>query len=778
MGFLGTGFFGTGHDAHEYSSIQFDPGELSMEREILSVFRRAIPMGIFGALLALGTACSDGGTGEDDNTGDCLDNPDCASCQQDGECCEFSINCQPGSICNLSSDDLYDPNKDENICIKVVCNTDSDCDDGKICSLEKLCQPPICQTSAECPGAQLCLNGGCADAPNVGDVAACAVVSKATSIRQDQRFQLVAVARNQFGAALPGIPFAWTSANDNVVGVEGSEAIGGTEGGTASVTASVEGGVACDGSAEITNFPNLGGGEARVVIVADDTGLPVADAQVVVNAGGTFTSTTGPDGSATVMVAQAIESVTVLKTGWQAVTVFQPGTADVFLPLPRNPTDDMAGGFRGNIDLSATRKADIQLGIVGPAIPSNLLDFSFDSLIGDSIPTVINAPELGLDEEMVDLPGGILFGLGNKKFTDDMGGDRCQGDSPGENEIGCFLTRAPGGQTAGWALAGQLKLSQVTSIANELSNALGGGGEDLPIGDILTAILPLVRSLNHALNPSIEIQEFPTENGVADYSQYQKADMAASQSLGVLSTITVPDLPMNASGEGCATGALLITGVSLEGRGLVPLGLSAGLDILDMTDTPDCKIDGVEKPFGEQSADLDDGQMPLSMAPPHSGAEGNQILMLLVALDIDSIANSGLQATAVVKRVDSVGATESLSGTYLQYASGTVDRAGASLSLDSAVAGAKMIRLELQQGGQTWLVYAPGDTQNLTLPNVAGLTDIANNASDAFLVGVGMAANYDALWTFGSGATLDKLVDNVDTFLLQECSADATCQLQ
>ena len=34
-------------------------------------------------------------------------------------------------------------------------------------------------------------------------------------------------------------------------------------------------------------------------------------------------------------------------------------------------------------------------------------------------------------------------------------------------EIGCFVTRAPKGPAAGWVLAGQLKISDVTGIASE-----------------------------------------------------------------------------------------------------------------------------------------------------------------------------------------------------------------------------------------------------------------------------------------------------------------------
>lgn len=763
---------------------------------------RIIPVALFGMISAIGVGCSGGD--DDTDTGECTYNDpagaDCSSCQDLGECCEFSINCPAGAICNVEGDALYDPNEPSNVCLKVVCQGNADCEAPKTCSLEKLCKPPVCQNHDECPGGQSCLSGTCQTTPDVGDVASCEIVSRSTSLREGATLELSAVARNANGAVLPTIPFEWTSANPNVVAVDGNVATGGAEGGTTDVTAAVMGAsVNCDGSVSLTNFPNLGNGEARVVLVADDDGTPVSDATVVFEAGGTLTATTGPDGSATVNVAGAVDSITVVKEGWQFVSVLQPGTNDIFLPVPRNADETVAGGFRGKVDLSATRKADIQLGIAGPAIPSNLLDFGLEALIGDSVNTVIDAPELGLDMEEVDLPGGVMLGLGTKKFTVDGSGVRCQGDSVGDDELGCFLARSPKGPSAGWVLAGQLKLSQVTSIANELSNALGGGGtEDINIGSILTAVLPLVRSLNHGINPSLTVEEFPKvntadgsgdcsdpdlanydDNCEADFTKYQKADMAASQALNVLSAVSVPDLPDLPSGNGCALGAILLSGVSLEGRGLVPLGLTAGVDVID-DETPDCRVAGVDKPFGDNSPKLEDGVMPLSMAAPHSGVEGSQIFVLLLALDPDAIADTNtFQLNAIVNRVDQVSAEQSVQGSYLGYPRGTFDRTAGTVALDSAITGAALQRIEIQRGDDTWLIYAPGDATNITLPNVARPRQVLQS-NYVILLGMGMNGTYDEVWSFGSGKTLDRMFNTANAFVVQQCSPDAgsPCTIQ
>lgn len=756
-----------------------------------------LPATLFVA--AIGFACS--GSGDDDDGGQCVADPDCDSCVQDGNCCEFTINCQPGSICNLPDDDLYDASKPEQTCVKVVCTNDSDCEAPKTCSLEKICKPPICQVDGDCEGGQVCRDGSCQTAPNSADVASCEVVSRDTSVREGGTITLQAIGYNANGKALAGVDYDWTSSNDAAVSVSGNTATGGSAAGTAMLTARPAGtSVDCARSVSITNFPNVPNTEVRVVVVADDNGEPVADANVTVDAGGTFTATTSADGSATVTVAAGTNpaSVTVVKNGWQYVTVIAPGTNDVFIPLPRIADETKAGGFRGAVDLSATRRADIQLGLVGPAIPSNLLDFGLDALIGDFVPTEIKAPQLSLDVQE-DLPAGLMLGLGSTQFMADE--VRCQGDDPGANELGCFLARGPAGPSAGWALAGQLKLSAVTSIANDLSNVLGGGGDELPIGDLLTAVLPLLRSLNHAINPSVVIEEFdkvpregqtvdctdPTNAGDADlcqgdFSRYQKVPMAASSGLSVLSAVDVPDLPDLPAG-GCASGMVLLAGASLEGRGLVPLGVTAGIDTLDDTQTADCKIAGVDKPFGENSAALPDGQMPLSMAPPHSGAEGSEVFLLLVALDIDSISadGAGLSLSALVHRADGgrVGAVENVNGSFLGYPSGTITKSTGTVEVTNTT-GAKVTRVEVQRGDDTWLIYAPSSMGTINLPTVGGgPSDILANVGDAFVLTMGMPGDYSAMWQFGSGATLDRLFDYVEGFVIQDCDTaeGAACRI-
>lgn len=776
-----------------------------MVRSFMRVVRTSAIFGAFSLLTAFGVGCS-----SNTSTPNPTDNyaSDCNTCRKEGDSCKFSINCPAGNICNDPIEDLYDASKAKGVCAKVVCANDSDCTAPKKCGLEKICNAPVCQADSECSGGTSCISGACKAAPGVMDVSTCTLATRSQSLLQGKSVTLLAIAKNATGVVIPKVGFDWTSSNTNVAAISVTSdglkvATGGTQGGTTQITAAVTGkaSVTCSGTV-ITNFPTLAANMSRVVVAADDTGAPIDGAQVTIFAPGMMTAMTDATGAATFTTGAALQSVTVTKTGWQYLTVLAPGTNDIFLPVPKMPDQTKAGGFRGAVDLSKTRRADIQIGIAGPSIPQNLLDFGLASLLGDSVKTTINAPELGLSNQVVNLPGGILLGLGNKRFTADYaepgGGLRCNRQVPTDTQLGCYVARAPAGLGAAWVLAGQLKLSRVTSIATQLSSALGGGGtSNLPLGDILTAVLPLLRSLNHGIRAAVAVTEYPKvpvtagtncmdptldkydEKCRGDFSQYANVDLAADQPLNVLSTVTVPTLPTLPNGMGCAGAAILVSGAILPGRGLLPLGLTAGLK-KDMSTS--CQVEGVKKPFGDNSPQLMDGQIPLSMAPPHSGVEGSQLLMLLLALDPKTITGSNLQLNAIVKRKSSIGLNENLSSdAYLPYPKGTLSRAGKKMTLMTAgIAGATATRLQIEKGNQTWLVYAPATQMEIAAPDIAAASDVFTTSEKSFVQAIKVAAPFKDLWTFGSGKTADHLVEQLDAFVVQECStmADATCKVQ
>lgn len=738
-----------------------------------------------GMAVAFVVACGDdaGPPGETNACG--FEDPTCLECAAIGECCLERNNCPLTAICNLPSEPLFNASAPVGTCLVVTCSSDADCTAPRVCSLERICKVPICQVDGDCTAGEICLAGSCEPRPPPATAAACEVTSGDATLSPGATLALAAVARDGDGAVLPGIEFMWSSSNPAAASVSGRTATGGADEGTAELTARVENGPECAGAVRVTNVVPVSGGEARVVVVIDGVGTPVTGAQVTLEAGGAQSAMTDATGVARFSgLSGALASVTVTAPGFQVVSVLQPGTTDIFLPLPAIPDDTRAGGFRGVLDISATPRGQLQLGFVGPALPANLLDFGLEALVGDLISTEIVSEELSLDlrgEDAADLPGGFLFGINNDRFTADGVGPRCQGASVTAGQLGCYLTRAPEGRTAGWAFAGQLEIAEAAPIASVISDAIGGSGmTEVPIGDLLFSVLPLVQNLSHSIAASLDISYAPKIGGTADFTQYERRDMAADQPLDVLTVVGIPDLPP--SDSGCADAAVLLAGAVLEGRGIVPLGVSAGLDAPAPTDTPDCRVAGVSEAFGPGTVDADDGQIPLALAPLHSGAEGSETFLVLAAANIDELlGDEGLRATALVKRTPTgLPAVSDINGPFLALPQGMVSGANARISLGSQVAGAALNRYELNGVDRNWIVYAPSTLAEVSLPDVPEGRAISGALSAAYLLSLSVEATYTETFRIGSGKTLDRLIRTVKGFSIQQCAraAGAPCRFE
>lgn len=727
----------------------------------------------------------------------------------DGQACSFSGDCQVGSICNNVDDPYFDMSQTADVCVKLVCGSTADCKDGKECTREKICQAPSCQADADC-GGQICSGGACVPRSNPAQVVSCSVVTPDGAIRQGGTVPLAAIGKNANGKVLPGIEFTWMSSNAAAVSVAGLTATGGSMSGSSELTAKVTGNdaVTCDRRVRLENFATLAAGSARVVLVTEDNGSPVAAAAVTLFTGGMpMEAMTDTNGSVTFAnVGGDVESVTVVKAGHEYVTVISPGTKDIFLPIPRKGDITKAGGYRGAIDVSKSRRGDLYLGITAPAIPTNLLNLDFAAILGDSINTTIDAPQLGLNDQMVDLPGGVVFRLGNERFTVDVAPKanlRCQGLDPGPNDLGCYVARAPAGPGIAWTIAGRLKLQDVASIAGKLSSAFGGGGtEDLPIGDILGAVLPLLRTLNHGINAGLNTTEFDkvsvttgqsggecanaatpdyADKCRGDFSKYAPITLAADTPLAINAAITIPELPRQADGT-FADGVVVLSAAISGLRGLIPLGLTAGLDTTAKTQTADGKINGVEKPFGPFSTKLPDGQVPLTTAVPHSGIEGSKLALVGIALDPNSLGgDTGIQLSGLVRYVDSFTDTGFGSAAFLGFPTGTFNVAAGTFT-GMMPTGSSVTRVEIGNGDKTWLVYVPGNTNTITLPNVAAArTDLLTGGTpDLFLQIVRSPTPYREVFEFGSGKNLDRAIELIEGFVIQECVAAATasCKIE
>lgn len=709
----------------------------------------------------------------------CETDPDCDSCAVDGQCCFFSINCVPGSICNVPGDVFYDPTRPDDVCIRVVCTNDDDCEGDRICSLEGVCADPVCQRDEDCPSAEVCRGGACVP-PQNASVTSCRVLQTNAVVRTGGSAALHAIAYDSADVPVPGVTFAYASNEPSMVSIVGADAIGESVTGTATVTAQF-GNVACAGAVQVTNHGPLSGQEIRIVAIDARTQAPIAGAEVTLVAGGPMVQTTDSRGAAIFLQGIiAPSSVTVAAPGHAVVTMMAPSVTDVVIPLPP-VAYTMAAGFRGNVDLSAARPGDIAIGIVSPSLSDDVLAFGRTRLSGEVLPIPIRAPQLGLDG-VYDMPTGFGMAVGSQQLTAPP--ERCFGAPVGADELGCFLARGRFGFGAGWTLSGRLRLSQITSIANELAGVLEG--DPVP-PELIVDFARIARQLNHGVEPALRFEPTPnvnTANGSGDcsnpnlpsyadncrpdYASFTPADIAASQSQRVHTVVSVPNLPTT-FGNACMDAVTVVAATRLGGRGIVPLGLGAGMDRRSEQDVPDCVVAGIDEPFGPSSAATAEGTVALSSAPRHTGLEDGELLLLAVARDaaFDRLGHSG-----IVRRVASLATTAAVPGAFLTPPRATVDTTAASVAY--ATSQGDFTRTELFGAGSAWLVYAPDGMRSYTLPDVAAGRAILADLRGAIAGSVQTTHHYGALFELGARTRIHQSVDYADAFVTDECELGAT----
>jgi hypothetical protein len=720
---------------------------------------------VFVSVALLGASC----TGCAKHYDGCVD-PNSQSVSQDGECCQYSINCQPGSICNDRSEDLYDPAKATQLCIRVVCASDAECAAPKRCTLASICEELPCRSDRECEASTLCLAGRCSSPPSPASITACAIATPQQTIGPGEQVELTAVAFDGGGQALGGVSFDWTSddpsiasvATSTAFGIATSTATGGMRAGVAHLTATVRANpaVTCAGLSISTFLPVPGPvlvtipGGVRVVVVDEASGAPIEGASVVLvdDGGGRTQIFTDARGVATLDDFSAIASVTVVKDGFDVVSVLSPGTKDLLIPVPLPEVVSRSSGYRGTVDISSTRHADIQLGFAGRPIPASILDLSSTAVLGDRVDVTIDAPELGFNDQRFSTPGGYVGGLGKKSFTADRAtptGDKCANDSD-LNHVGCAVVRMPQNPSAAWALAGQLKLSQVTQRASMFPGMiLPTPVAGFPL-EHFVVLSWFEQSWNHAVSPWLWIGP----------NVYRALDLAADVRPASLSVVDVPRLPSTSAG-GCADSMLLIASASLPGRGLVPLGVSSGVDQL-RAERPDCIVGGAQKPFGDNAEALANGTLPLSMAPLHGGLEGSRLVLLLLAYDSKSTPDPALSVIVTRRRV--LAEHEHLSDVpFAPYPTGTLARSTARAEPIGS-AGSTFTRLEIPGRDRRWLVYAPGDRTSFTLPDEPSARSLLAGATGAHVQTVRASASYADLWRLGSGRTLVRIAEVLTAF--------------
>lgn len=692
--------------------------------------------------------------------------------------CDVSYDCIAGYICNVPAERLYDSLKPEKTCIKVVCQADTECNAPFVCSMRKLCASPSCEHDSECGAGMLCLAGACTTAPDAAMATRC-VMTTPNQLAGAGAVHPRALAFDARGAALPGVLFDFAAAPAGGASVDAEGGFHLSEG-TVRFTATVRANpaVSCEGPL-VTRPPAVAGDALRVLVYGEDTGLPIRSATVTLDLGGVVEArVTDEEGAITVSSTAAVRAVTAEHARYEVITLIAPASRALVLRLARAPEASERTGFSGSARLPLGPQEDIRIAYAGASLGGSVLDHQLAPQPAEIIPTAIDAPELGLNEVVAPLSGSLVLQLGYKQFTDANAGSgperRCFGASPADSDqLGCYVVRARPGAIAPYFIGANLKLSMVTPYASMIAERIMRGEENIfPYGLGVTLPGHLLEDAQHAVRP---YEVLPELDG--DYQRYPKIDLDAAVLFSNHALIALPQLPQLEGGCGAS---VYVGGYALTtGRGAVPLGARVARDVGDpqRPELADCVLDPSEAPFGEYTRDTESGTAPLSTAPLHSGLEGETRFVAATAF-LENAADPDASRSMIVRPVPSIRGAVDLSTTaFLPVPAAEISLMLGTVTLTEAriATEATGVRLTVVRGARRWTIYAPAELVTFEVPNIPGAAELWAADAQMKLQALRTRGELGDLFTVETGSWAEIVLENVDAFSSEKCSAGQRC---
>jgi hypothetical protein len=649
---------------------------------------------------------------------DCPGNP-LYLCNLDTRLCEF--NCASGDDCTSANA----PDDTKALCTNAAL--------GCACEIDPVtqqneCVTKVCGTNLDCGTTNVCVDGQCTAPTATSTIDSCKVFPEAAVLHVGSAFPFTAQAYKAGKPVFaPASAFTWTGDGAASTGIFTPTAA--TTAAAPGVTATING-KTCNAQVQVYGAPAALA--LRVVVVDSLAGVPVAGAKVVLGNGTVPAATTDASGVATFAAAGAAPyTVSVFHADFGYVTIAGTTAADILVPLSRNATDKL-GGVKGSVANLFTGpngtapSADVHAGIVGMSIAGGISDISFDLLLGASVPTHI---AIGSTEADVGLPSGVLLGLSTNKFKETYSALGRAGfcDDATKTAAGTCGTRSI------WGLGGDVPISKLP-----ISQLAGGGlsGGNLNIGPILTQLLPVFRNFH-----SMVVRDVPITlgakggDGNVDPAFLTTQDLdngvPPAVKLAIKTHVKIPELPKQNGSY--VDGIIVLAGTEVPGRGLIPLGLSAGVD-----DPGTGVTDGHVEDQDETPPKKD--QLTMNLAPTHGGTEGSPYKVGIIAASFKNISG-GLSASAIITSPTGCGpgsTTGICYGGTIDVGSATFPKfpEGASFNYVTrhftagADAGATIYRtIFADTAGHRWIVFAGHTDFDLPTPP-AGFGD-RTRADDA-----------------------------------------------
>jgi hypothetical protein len=720
--------------------------------------------------------CNDGECHACCDDDDCLDNQDMADCLEENIICNNTYKCEcdclqdgedcsrdPGACCGGLACDIF-----TNTCM-TECTGDADCASrdipfaGDLKCKNGACDFDHCNKDADCAVGKVCFNGDCVTIPDCSDLKECLVLPVSVVTKQGTTAQFAATPYLSSGAVAPGFVFSWASSVGAVAAVDADGLVtGGIDTGSATITATVDGCPNTSCTAEVGNYGPPTGGHSRVVVVDELENTPIVGATVVIGAETPVTTVAlGVAEVAVVLDSDSPQDITVSKQDFNYVTMRAVESNDVIvhmgklhhLDFSEQPPVRVAGGIKGKFDFSMIRcepplkTCDVSLGLGGLSIPGNLVNLNLDMLIGGMIKTQI---DMGANPMEISLPSSLVLCINQTCFKEHF---TPTGIVP-KNRVA-------------WGLGGKLDLVDLTEMF---------GSGDIDINSLVVGLLPLFANFHTAMVPNVDVVPRPMVDDVddidgdenttevPDYDNFLPQDLALKVGMDHTMTFKPPALPV-----GTYDSVILIGGIIVRGAGLVPLGLSSGMDSLDDEDVPDGVIDD---PIVINVADVA-GRIP-----------EDQVKRVVIALAMNNEAgltgstDIPMALAGQVMYVDSFSGTHTLPA-FMTPAKATYAEDSGLLKVIDAGAGADYTQATFTSAAddKNWNVLGVFENGDYILPTDPDPQDPRNHGVNFINIDIKDAGNYQSLVEFNDD-NMDNLVESVTSFCfleVPECYVNDDC---
>ncbi len=579
----------------------------------------------------------------------------------------------------------------------------------------------------------------------------CLITTPAKGIRKGESIQLHGEAFSDACGVDAAATFEWASSDTNAVTVDASgKAVGGSNSGVAEISAKakVKGqNITCSNTVKVTNYGDVTSG-IRVVVYSE-LGGAVKDAKVLVNDGAVVT--TDNLGVAQISGVSGTSNISIFHNDYDYVTIMQIDLQDIVIYLSPKSDNTKSAGFRGNFKFNQTKDCYTKLGLSGVSLPGNMLNFNFSALVGDSLTQTLFGQTL-------DIPSALVLSI------ESLGID-----------INEYKVIGSPGRRIGWGIGGCLNEEQTIDLVSQVT-----GGSSADLGEILPKIIPLFSTLKHAVKTNLNLNSFPRvpsqdQNGkaimISDFAKFDKVDLDLTHQLTNKVKATIPNLPLKPGVTNqWMDSTFVLVGTDVPNIGLVPTGLTIGVDTTDAKTNP---ADGkINPPEGKTGSFVE-----LSYADLHHGLEGNPYKAIALSTDAASLISSegsGSLVSGLIEHFPSKPGDFTFKN-FAQISNGISFTATAKKITIPAKGNTDIMRAKfMTKNSGNWTIFYPGTlTGDMVLPNFSKASATDRTAEELFIQGMTLnGVTYKDLFKFNSNNT-DSVNSKMTHFTVLECKKDA-----